>query len=522
MNGAESLVKTLLAAGVDTCFANPGTSEMHFVHAVGSEPAMRTILCLFEGVCTGAADGYARMTGKPACTLLHLGPGLANATANIHNARRANMPMINLIGDHATHHLQYDAPLASDINGLASGFGDWLKFGTTAESIGQDAAEAAQASLDKGGQIANLVLPADCAWNPANSAAQPLPLNAPPKVDAQRVANAARILREQDDVLIVIGGHANEVEALEALDRISQACNATVLFETFNWKIPRGAGRVKFDKVIYFVEQAQEQLKTFKHVVTIGAKSPVAFFAYPNLPSTPLPEDCITHCLAKPGENIQAAIADLVDALSEKLPEKLAVKNYSPRLVQENRPQLHRGELSPASIAAAVGALMPEQAIVVDEAATASAELYQATEAAPAHDWLNVTGGSIGWGLPVATGAAVACPDRKVICLHGDGGAMYTIQSLWTQARENLDVLTIIFANRKYQILQIELGRVGASNPNQKTLDMLDISKPELNFVQIAQGMGVKATRVTTADEFNQQLESALQERGPRLIEAVY
>ncbi len=514
MNGAESLVKTLLASGVDTCFTNPGTSEMHFVHAVGREPGMRTILCLFEGVCTGAADGYARMTGRPACTLLHLGPGLANATANIHNARRAHMPMVNLIGDHATYHLQYDAPLASDINRLGNAFGDWVKSGTSAEQISRDAAEAVQASLENGGQIADLVLPANCAWDSAASVTEPLEVKARGQVDNSRIDKAVKILRERDDVLIVIGGNANDATALEALDKIAQATGATILFETFNWKIPRGVGRVAFDKVIYFVEMAQEQLKDFGHVITIGAKSPVAFFAYPNLPSTPLPEACESHALAAPEEDAVSAVDALLEALE--------AGSLTPRLQPEVRPGLMSGALGPESIGAAVGTLMPENTIIVDEAATASAALYELTQGSPAHDWLTVTGGSIGWGLPVATGAAVACPDRKVICLHGDGGAMYTIQALWTQARENLDVLTIIFANRKYQILQIELARVGATNPNQKTLDMLDISNPEINFMQIAQGMGVEASRATTAEEFNQQLAIALQEKGPRLIEAVY
>ena len=514
MNGAESILKTLLAAGVDTCFTNPGTSEMHFVHAIGSQPKMRSILGLFEGVCTGAADGYARMTGKPACNLLHLGPGLANATANIHNARRAHSPMVNIIGDHATYHLQYDAPLVSDIHGLASAFGDWVKSASTAEGLSQNGAEAAKAAYENGGQIANLIVHADCAWNETDKTAAALTPDAAPKVASERIDKVAQLLKAKQHPIIVIGGKANDAKALEALDKIAQATNATVLFETFNARIPRGAGRVKFDKVAYFVEMAQEQFNDCDKVVTIGAKSPVAFFAYPNRPSTPLPDGCESICLAAQAEDVNAAINDLVDALG--------ANNISPRLQEAVRPELLTGPLSPKSIGFAMGALLPDNVIIVDEAATSGGPPYGLTEGIPEHDWLQLTGGSIGYGLPVATGAAVACPDRKVICVHGDGGAMYTIQSLWTQARENLDVVNIICANRKYQILQVELMRVGASAPNQKTLDMLDISKPDLNFQQIGEGMGLRSTQATTAEEFNKQLETAVKEKGPSLIEAIF
>ncbi len=514
MNGAESILKTLIAAGVDTCFTNPGTSEMHFVHAIGSEPKMRSVLGLFEGVCSGAADGYARMTGKPACTLLHLGPGLANATANIHNARRAYSPMVNIIGDHATHHLQYDAPLASDVTGLAKSFGDWVRKSSTAEQLSHDGAEAVKASLENGGQIANLIVPADCAWNDAGEAASPLSIDAAPKVESDRIDSIAKILKDKENVIIVIGGKANDAKALESLDKIAQATGATVLFETFNAKIPRGAGRVKFDKVAYFVEMAQEQFKDCSHVISIGGKSPVAFFAYPNRPSTPLPEGCESDVLAAQNEDVLSAIEDLVDALN--------AGSLSPRIQEEVRPELMTGQLHPKSIGFALGALLPENVIIVDEAATSGGPASGLTEGIPQHDWLQLTGGSIGFGLPVATGAAVACPDRKVVTVHGDGGAMYTIQSLWTQARENLDVINIICANRKYQILQVELMRVGANSPNQKTLDMLDIGRPDLDFTKIGQGMGVNSTKATTAEEFNKQLENAVATKGPHLIEAVF
>lgn len=515
MNGAESLVQTLLKAGVDTCFTNPGTSEMHFVRALGNEPKMRSILGLFEGVCTGAADGYARMTGKPAVTLLHLGPGLANGTANIHNARRAYSPMVNLIGDHATYHLQYDAPLASDVTGLARAFSDWVKSADVADNLAADGAGAVRAALTKPGQIASLIVPADCAWNETSASAEPFAIPAPPTVADERIEDAASILRSKgSSTIIVIGGPANEANNLLEIDKIAQASGATVLYETFNGRQRRGAGHPSFDRVAYFVEMAQEQFKDCENVITIGAKSPVAFFAYPDKPSTPLPPGCEHHVLAAPHEDIPAALDALVQALN--------AGSVKPRLREEKRPELLTGGLSPKSIGFALGALLPENVIIVDEAATSGGPATGLTEGIPGHDWLQLTGGSIGYGLPVATGAAVACPDRKVICLHGDGGAMYTIQALWTQARENLNVVNVIFSNRKYQILQVELMRVGAASPNQKTLDMLDISRPDLNFQQIAQGMGVNATQATTADEFNEQLKRALTAEGPQLIEAIF
>jgi len=513
MNGAESIVKTLVEAGVDTCFTNPGTSEMHFVRAIGNEPRMRSVLALFEGVCTGAADGYARMTGSPAATLLHLGPGLANGTANIHNARRAHSPMINLVGDHATYHLKYDAPLASDVNGLAKAYSDWVRSSSSADQLAHDGAAAVRAALTAPGQIATLIVPADCAWNETTASAKPLAVPTPAKVSSERIEAVATILRAQPSAVIVIGGPACDEKALLALDKIAQATQATVIYETLNGRIRRGAGRVKFDKVVYFVEMAQEQFKYCSHLISVGAQSPVAFFAYPDRPSTPLPEGCESTALAEAHEDVLGALEDLVQALD--------AGSFSPRLQELKRPEPMTGPLNAKSIGFTLGALLPENAIVVDESATNGGPAYSLTEAAPAHDWLQLTGGSIGYGLPVATGAAIACPDRKVVCIHGDGGAMYTIQALWTQARENLNVITVIFANRKYRILQVELMRVGAQNPNRKTLDMLDIDKPELNFVQIAQGMGVNATRAHTAEEFTEQFHRALVAEGPQLIEAV-
>lgn len=514
MNGAESLVQTLLKAGIDTCFTNPGTSEMHFVRALGNEPKMRSVLGLFEGVCTGAADGYARMSGKPAVTLLHLGPGLANGTANIHNAQRAYSPMVNLVGDHATYHLQYDAPLASNVNDLAKAFSHWSKSATSADTLAADGAEAVQAALTMPGQIATLMVPADCAWNETTAQAEPLAIPAPPAVPGDRIEEIARILKSDARSVIVIGGPATDGKALLAIDKIAQASGATVLYETFNARQRRGAGHPNFDRVAYFVEMAQEQFKGCEYVIAIGGKSPVAFFAYPDKPSTPLPESCQNLTLAEAHENIPTALDDLVQALD--------AQGIQPRIQEEIRPELVTGELSPKSIGFALGALLPENVIIVDEAATSGGPPTGLTEGIPGHDWLQLTGGSIGYGLPVATGAAIACPDRKVVCLHGDGGAMYTIQALWTQARESLNVVNVIFSNRKYQILQVELMRVGATSPNQKTLDMLDIDRPDLNFQQLAQGMGVNATRATTADEFNEQLKRALAAEGPQLIEAIF
>ncbi|HSG90214.1 MAG TPA: acetolactate synthase large subunit [Pseudomonadales bacterium] len=513
MNGAESLVKTLVDAGVTVCFANPGTSEMHFVAALDDNPDMRCVLGLFEGVVTGAADGYARMAGVPAATLLHLGPGLGNGLANLHNARRAHTPMVNIVGDHATYHRHLDAPLTSDVEGVARPMSNWVKASRYAAEVARDGAEAVRAAMTAPGGIATLILPADTAWDPAPGPVAPLPVPAPHPVQASALAQAAAALQSGEPTVLLMNGAALFRGPLASAGRVRAASGARLISDTFVARIERGAGIVPVETLPYFGEQAEESLAGVKHMILVGTRPPVTFFAYPGKPSSLIPEGCTVHSLVGPEGDIPAALAALADAIDAPAEGDVA---------PAERPEAVRsGELNPATLAANLGALMPDNAIIVNEAATGGFGLPPATAGCPPHDWLALTGGAIGQGLPTAVGAAVACPDRKVLCMQADGSGMYTVQALWTMARENLDVTTVIFSNRKYAILQVEFMRVGAHNPGPKAMSMLDLSKPDLDWVQLAGGMGVEATRATTAAEFHEQLQAALAVKGPRLIEAV-
>ena len=512
MNGAESLVRTLADCGVDACFANPGTSEMHFVAALDGEPRIRPILGLFEGAVSGMADGYGRMAGKPACTLLHLGPGLANASANLHNARRAATPIVNIVGEHATYHLQYDAPLASDIAKLAGWTSGWIMSSTSAGTVAADGARAFAASLEPPGQIATLILPADTAWNAAEGAAPPLPKPKPTPVSSEAVDRVARALRSGKRAALLIRGAPLHGPGLEAAGAVAEASGCRLMCDTFAPRLARGAGRVKVERIPYFAEQILEALSAVEILILVGAKPPVSFFAYPDKASWgAAPGTEILH-LAHAHEDGGQALAALAEALG--------AKGQGPR-AEFNLPDAPSGRLNQYTVGAAIARHLPEGAIVSDEGATSGGGSQAATATGRPHDWLTLTGGSIGQGVPLATGAAVACPDRKVVCLQGDGGAMYTLQALWTQAREKLDVVTVLFANRSYAILNVELARVGAMNVGPRALSMLDLRQPDLDFVKLAEGMGVEASRAETIEEFEDQFAGAMAAKGPRLIEVV-
>lgn len=513
MNGAESLVRTLVAGDVNVCFTNPGTSEMHFVAALDRVDGMRCVLGLFEGIVTGAADGYYRMAGKPASTLLHLGPGLANGLANLHNAKKAHSGIVNIVGQHATYHIEYNAPLTSDIEGLARPMSAWVRTSPDSKSIARDGAAAIAAARSHPGQIATLILPADTAWNEADGIAQVPEDSQRASYSPQAVDEAARVLRSGEQTLLLLTGKALTDEGLALAARIAGKTGCKVMGQTYNPRMARGRGRFSIDRIPYVIEQALPILKDFRHIVLVETNDPVAFFAYPNKPSLLKPEGCEVHRMTAAGENSVGALHALADALGAKAtdaqPQKLA------ELVKPT------GALTHASIAQAIALAIPENAIVVDESITTGRGFFPPTAAAAPHDWLQNMGGSIGFSTPVATGAAVACPDRKVICMVGDGSAMYTLQSLWTQAREGLDVTTIVFANRTYQILKGEFAGVDAGEPGRKALDMLNIDNPALDWVSLAKGMGVQAQSVTTAEDFSKALTNSVREKGPRLIEVV-
>ncbi|HUY21458.1 MAG TPA: acetolactate synthase large subunit [Acidimicrobiales bacterium] len=513
MNGAQALIRSLVGCGVDVCFMNPGTSEMHFVAALDDVPEMRAVLGLFEGVVTGAADGYGRMAGGPAATLLHLGPGLGNGIANLHNARRARTPVVNVVGDHATTHLKHDPPLASDIESLARPVSRWFRAASSPGDLARDAADAVQEAFGPPAGVATLVVPADVSWEEAGDpvSARPGPVLRTVADDA--VAEAARALRGGAPTVLLVGGAAVRRRGLVAAGRVAAATGARLLCETFPARLERGAGIPAVERLGYLAEFTMAQLQGARHLVLADAAAPVSFFAYPGVPGYLVPDGCEVHTLATGADDVVGALEALADELGA--PADGALR---PEAARPDRPT---GALDAQTLAAAIGALLPEGAVVSDEGNTSGIFVAGATAGAPPHDWLCLTGGAIGQGLPVATGAAVACPDRPVLSLEADGSAMYTLQALWTQAREGLDVTTVVLGNGSYAILELELSRVGATAPGPLARGMLDIGRPDLDFVALASGMGVPATRATTAEEFADQLERALATPGPALVEAV-
>ncbi|MGH9032732.1 MAG: acetolactate synthase large subunit, partial [Acidimicrobiia bacterium] len=456
--------------------------------------------------------GYGRMADQPAATLLHLGPGLGNGIANLHNARRAHTPLVNIVGDHATYHKEHDAPLESNIETVARNVSDWIRVSRDTGAVAGDAADAVAAALGPPGEVATLVLPADVSWL---EGAEPAPPRAPaPRatVSDDVVDAVAKVLVSGEPCALLLGGSAMREAALVAASRIATATGAKLLGETFPPRLERGAGRPPIERLGYLAEFMTAQLAGMRHLVLVDAKAPVSFFAYPEKPSYLVPDGCDVHVLATGADDAAGALDHLAGVVGA---------NGAPTLQAAERPARPTGDLTGEAVANALGALLPEGAVVSDEANTAGLWVAAATAGAPPHDWLTLTGGAIGQGMPVATGAAAACPDRKVVSLEADGSAMYTLQALWTQAREGLDVTTVIFNNRSYAILNMELHRVGAESSGPKALDMLDLTRPDLDFVSLAQGMGVTATRATTAEEFTTQLERAIAERGPALVEAV-
>jgi acetolactate synthase-1/2/3 large subunit len=513
MNGAEKLLETFVAGGVDVCFSNPGTSEMQLVSAIGNNDGMRSILCLFEGVVSGAADGYARMMDKPALTLLHVGSGYSNSMANMHNAKRAHSPVINVVGDHATYHLQYDTPLTSDLPAHAKICSDWVKVSISADDLASSGAEAVSASLQGNGKIATLIAPANHAWEEAgeNVVATESPMATP--LSGEPLVTAAEALSNGKSTALLLGGRALREESLAAAGRISRSTGARILGETFSARLQRGVGRFPVERLQYFSEQASAQLAGLEQIILVGSTAPVSFFAYPGKKSWLAPDGCDVIDFATADHDILSSLNALADKISAD--EEAVVTQIAPPFPPP------KGALTPVAIGQTLTLLMPQDAIVSDEAATCGLGLFPVTEQAPPHDWLMLTGGAIGQGLPLSLGAAVACPDRKVIALQADGSAMYTVQALWSMARENTDVTVVIMNNRSYAILNIELARVGAGKPTPKTLSMLDLSRPDIDWVSLAEGMGVPATRAHSAEEFHQQFADAMEGVGPCLIEAM-
>ena len=509
MNGAESLIATLLSGGVEVCLTNPGTSEMHIVAALDRAPKMRCVLGLFEGVVTGAADGYTRMAGKPACTLLHLGPGLANGLANLHNAQRARSPIVSIVGQHATEHLKFETPLKSDIEGIARPYSDWLRTSISAAGVGRDAAEALVAARTAPGKIATLIVPADFAWGEGGVVSAITAIPAARRVDASRIERAAAMLRSGVPTCLLLTGDALYGAGLRAAGRIAAATGAKLLSPYPFARMERGGDAPVVERMPYILEQAAAVLKDFRQMILVGAEAPRTYFAHPTKRTVPTAANCEIYALTVSGEDYSAALVELADALGSA---PIAVREIA-------RPPIPAGEITIAGLALAVAAVLPEGAIVVDESMTSGRGLMEATAEGASHDWLANTGGSIGIAMPLAVGAAVACPERRVLCLSADGSGMYTSQALWTMAREKLNVTTVIYANRVYGVLKREFASLGIGEPGARALDMFEIGRPEIDWVALAKGMGVRAVRATSLENFAGALRDGFAEAGPSLIQ---
>jgi acetolactate synthase I/II/III large subunit len=514
MNGAECLLRTLLANTVDTCFMNPGTSEMQFVSALDRVPAMRGVLCLFESVCAGAADGYARMLRRPAATLLHLGPGLGNAISNLHNARKARSPVVNLVGEHSTQHLRYDAPLTADIEGIAWPVSGWVRTVAHAADMGRDASDAVSAACTPPGQVATLIVPADFSWSDAGEPGAGLPAVTRAVPDAECIRAAAALLRSGEPTGFLLGGSALLGPGLRSAGQLTAATGARVFAGRYLARMECSGGRYTPPRLPYFPEPAEAALAGLKHLILVESPLPISFFGYPGRRSYLAPEDCAVHVLAGLEENGTRALAALV--------REYGAEGAIPPVGATAAPEQPRGAaLTPDTIGRALAFLLPAGAILSEEAVSSGEAILRPLSSAAAFDHLPVTGGSIGQGLPVAVGAAVACPGRKVVALEADGSGMYSLQALWTMARERLDVVTIILANRRYRILDIEMQRTGGGAAGPAANEMLDLRRPDLNWVKLAEGQGVEAARASTADEFIALFRRAIDRSGPFLIEAV-
>ncbi len=514
MNGAECLLRTLLANDVDLCLMNPGTSEMQFVSALDRVPRMRGVLGLFEGVCSGAADGYARMTGKPAATLLHLGPGLANALANFHNARKARSPIVSIVGEHSTQHLKHDAPLTADTEAFARPVSGWVRTLECPGAMGEAASAAVAAALGPPGKVASLIVPADFSWSEAGEPGCPVRRPSRPLPGDEQVRGAARALRSGQTVGLLLSGSALQARGIRAAGRLRAVTGARVLADRYAARTTRGGDMPAVERIPYFPEFAEALLAGFERLILVEARPPVSFFGYPGRRSFLAPAGCGFDVLASEDQDGAGALELLVEELGSEPRQGLSEGRP--------RPDLPNGEpLTAAAIGRTVGAFAPEGAIVSDETVSSNEQIWPHLANAAVHDHLPVTGGAIGQGLPVAAGAALACPGRKVVALEADGSAMYTIQSLWTMARERLDVTAVILANRRYRILDIEMRRTGAGTVGPRAGEMIDLANPEPDWVKLANGFGVDAARAATADEFIREFGAAMREPGPRLIEAV-
>ena len=510
MNGAEALVATAIRRGIEVCFANPGTTEMPLVLALDAVPGLRGILCLHENVATGAADGYGRMMAKPAMCLLHLGPGLANGLTNLHNARRAATPVLIVIGQHASWHLSADPLLATNIEWLARTVSDYVKQNVGPVTVAVDLADAVDDAMRNGGCVSTLIVPHDSLIGEAGAGVCVPFRHARKTYSPGQVLRTAKALKSGRSA-ILLGGEALSEAGMLLAGRIAAISGANLLCGTFFARMERGGGLPVVTKLPYFPDQALELTRRYRHVIVAGTRRPVAFFGYPGLPSY-LSEEEQTVVLAGPQEDALGALAELASEL------------HAPDVVDPvvgAPPDLPRGGLDARAVSAVIARLQSGNCIVMDETLTAGEPYFDASKHSPRFTHLMLTGGAIGEGPGAATGAAIACPDRKVINFQSDGCGAYSVQAFWTQAREKLDVVTIIGSNRSYNILNVELLRTGVHQPGPVARSMASLEHPHLDWAKIGEGFSVPSIAVDTAEALARELETALMQKGPRLIEAI-
>jgi acetolactate synthase-1/2/3 large subunit len=515
MNGAEALIKTAVDCGIEICFANPGTTELPIVAALDRIAGIKAVLGLFEGVCTGAADGFGRMAGRPAMTLLHLGPGLGNGIANLHNARRAHTPLVNIIGEHATWHRPMDPPLAMDIEGLARTVSAWVRTNASSQELPKDVAEAFRAAACGG--IASLIVPHDYQLAECKGQAPALTGSCFDPIESKEIEAAMRLLRSRKKTALILGGRALRRQGLAIAARIRQMAGCDLLTETFPPVMEQGIGLAAVKRIPYLPKAAQTLLSGYDGVVLAGARDPVTFFGYPGVRSRILRDDQQKTAIGTESQDIWEALAALADSLKG---QKNGIADPTAD-AQSSRPAVPEGALTTAAVCQTVAALQPEGAIIVDEGLTTSGRYYSMSPALPPHTILPLTGGAIGYGMPCALGAALACPDRPVINFQADGSALYTVQALWSQAREGLNITTLLCSNRSYRTLLGELRTAGVEMPGRNAQILTALTAPPIDWVSCARGLGVPASSVSDAPGLADALKRALAEPGPSLIEMI-
>lgn len=515
MNGAQIVIKTAKEAGIKYCFANPGTTEMPLVEALDSVPGIEAKLGLFEGCCTGAADGYGRLTGMPALTLLHLGPGLANGIANLHNAHRAKTPVVNIVGDHATWHLGSDAPLTMDIETLAKSIPGWQRTSTSVDNLSQDTADAISAAMK--GQVATLIIPQDLQWAECRDKTISSPSFSYDPINSGLIGQAADALKKAKKSLMILGGTALQKNGLLIGQQICNITGSDLLSDTFPACTDIGAGLPNPSRIPYFPEKATEKLSQYDTIILVGTKPIVSFFGYPGMTSELLSSDQTVIKLDSGHQDLVKVLESMVQELEGKTPEISMQADFKPK----DEKELPQEYLSGGTICQIVSALLPENAIVVEESVTSGGAYHIIAASARPHVLMTLTGGSLGMGMPCATGAALAHPDRQVINFQSDGAGMYTPQTLWMQARDNLNITTLICANRSYNILKIEYLRAGNKEILKNTSALTNLGNPPVDWVGLSRSMGVPAASVSSGKELIAELKKAIKGSGPHLIEMI-